>query len=550
MSSLGKSASIRTSVQLLPRLQDIPKPVCREIHELDGVLPSSSPPSKCTGVAEAVKCAVHRKSPEPCVGEVPPRSNSPRFTKPNVLSHEIPAQCPSGNSVVRCRCPCADCRSDFAHPDCVTARYEHLQHTTPRTVRSPEPDVGCASGVSTSLPIGKELGAIPKHHDGSLPVRNGAVIENGKTQCPAAKSAVHDQADCNVGSAKLPEIATKTSSSSSSSLNAVVTAGKPTSLDVVQRYAIGKYAVAAKEVGTDSSSSSPDIDAVLTKTLTSSRCDPLSPQEMEVYLSSLYRRHTRKARSISHSSGRCDDSDGKLELMSVYEADAESSFKTLVSKGKGPLAEMEAFSSKNAGYYTPDTGRLGPIEAKLKLAEILRCEIPKLDTCNGRTVCSETNCTEPAEDRHIIANSCANGTTCLKSNQEDNDSVFDDAIALPVCVTNRGPSRKLFHDDPSDQPLFVVGHEDAGNDTLCTNGELSAIGSAASEQASRPVLSEAMPSNTSFHKSVSCPNKKAFNTSVSGFQKAGSLLKNVMKKEMHSTSVSGVHIHLYVDLVQ
>lgn len=41
--------------------------------------------------------------------------------------------------------------------------------------------------------------------------------------------------------------------------------------------------------GDDSSGSSPDIDAILNRTLNTSRLEPLSPQEMDAYLSKLYR---------------------------------------------------------------------------------------------------------------------------------------------------------------------------------------------------------------------------------------------------------------------
>lgn len=68
----------------------------------------------------------------------------------------------------------------------------------------------------------------------------------------------------------------------------------------------------------NSSGSSPDnIDAILNRTLNTSRCEPLSPQEMDAYLTSIYRQRAsqataangriRKTKSVSVPSWMKDD---------------------------------------------------------------------------------------------------------------------------------------------------------------------------------------------------------------------------------------------------
>jgi len=507
MSSLGKSTSLRTTVQLLPRLSQIPKPVCHDSHDLDGLLLASCANDSRHTLNEPSKCSGRLKSPDLSGNEPPHRSSSPRFMKPNVLNHEISTDsvrvAPFGN----CRYLSNEGYSDVVHSDRVMSHHE--QNGTSRTVWSTEHrEVGDLLVCSTSACLtSTELGAIPKHQDGL-----SAVVE---------KSAYHEQESFSI--VESPGLKMK---SSLAGPHLFVT-GKPTSLDVPPHHLCRKYAMVAKETGNDSSSSSPDIDSILTKTLMTSRCEPLSPQEMEVYLNSLYRRHMRKAKSIS-SAGRSEDSESITDEKTVHEVgiDHQSTVKS-----NRPSVETEGFPCKNVGYYTPGYGRLGPSEAKLLLADILRNEMPNSDAGIDRVVGKKLDIVHALERCYIDQTDSAVDKDC-------DESVFVEQSA-PSSRTTRSANRKLFSADPPDELVFTVGNDsvDDPSDAPCHSEQSAPVISA--------VKSEVIKSTMAFHKSASCPNKKAFGNAVS-FHKAGSLLKNMMKKDVLSTAVHEVQHPLFV----
>ncbi len=526
LSFLGKSFGIRTTVQLLPRLPEIPIPICHELHSPSTGLPSS----RLADNEDSRKPGARMKSPEPDSSEYSSSSlcaTSPRFTKPNVLNHEPTTQKAGVASADRCLCPCSECRFSSAHRDCIPVR--HGQHGTPRTLRSPEsPDLSCSNGS-------KELGAVPKcvlnnsSTASSVAAANAFEAENSlslKTFLSYDDYSVRTNRAVKSPERRMDIL------SSSPQLPGSVTASKPMTLEGPYRHVVPRKHAGILKDTTDSSSSSPDIDAYLMKTMSGSRCDPMSPQEMDVYLNGLYRHHVRKVKSVSES--RFAEEDGEIGdcSISVYGLQVDQQqLRKMPCKVSKFIDEVDRYPSKNAGYVTPKTDQMhGPAEAKQRLSETIGKESARAVCCNGYTDCI--------------------------SELTDGDSVFADVVdsvdntgnSSAVLLGNgRAASRRLFEVDLDQQchAKFQVGSE------FPENGSNAEPSSAADPPPSNPKkIPTVHPSSSqgplAIHKSVSCPNKKAFGVTA-GLQKAGSLLKSVMKKELqHSAAVPEVTVQLWL----
>ena len=475
--------------------------MCHDSHDLDGLLLASCTNNTCRSLDESPKISGRLKSPELSGNELPHRSSSPRL-KPNVLNHEISTDFVRAAPVGNCRCSSNEGRSNLVHRDGVVS-HNNEQNGSTRNVCSAEiREVG--NNSSSTCLTNTELGAIPKHHEAW-----STVVE---------KTAYPEHGTRGVGIVESPLKIMKSLANQQ-----LVTAEKPTSLDVPPHQICRKYAISAKETGNDSSSSSPDIDSILTKTLMTSRCEPLSPQEMEVYLSSLYRRHMRKAKSIS-SAGRTDDSDSILDAKTVNEVGTDRQLK---AKSIGPCVGTEGFPCKNVGYCTPDSGRLGPYEAKLMLADILRNEIPKSEAGIQRSLGMKLDLVHSLERCYIDQTEDA-----IERDGDESDSVFLEGTVPSRRMENISAAsranRKLFAADSPDEPVFIVGEDsvDSHSDKQCGSNQQAPAILLKKSDLTQPAVA--------FHKSASCPNKKSLG-SAGGFHKASSLLKNMMKKEMQPT---------------
>jgi hypothetical protein len=134
--------------------------------------------------------------------------------------------------------------------------------------------------------------------------------------------------------------------------------------------------------------------------------------------------------------------------------------------------------------------------------------------------------------------------------EEEKDGNYDDGCC--GVLSAGAASRRLFEKPPSPSSVtaqsakFVVGSEHFEGDIpddkasgACESNSCQGL-----TVSNEPVPSQpkpvSTPSPTALHKSISCPNKKAFGSKSlgSGFHKANSLLKTVMKRELNVASVA------------
>jgi len=471
--AVGKAVNLRATVQLLPRVPEIPRPVCHERHDIEAGSEST-----------ASKCAQQRRSPE--VPEERGRSTSPRFTKPNVLSHMMPAQCIDASTASRC-CgqECIDGlmqtnNSVMSHQlSCTTVTYEPFGDAD-----------RVSSAVMAKCPTAtsKDLGAIPKRFF-DLPlhsaVPSSAEVCCDVVYCEPAVSVTDRIAQCkavNSATAVPPQVLALQKSSP----KLVGCASRRRSMPPTD--------------GTDSDSSSPDIDAYLSSTLANSRLEPLSPQEMDVYLSNMYPQRMHKFKSFKVKSPEMADRSARLLRTNAQVNSTDS---------VGPCPDSSAGDElKCVGYRTPPYhhhSSSASLESErngvgLEIEKKFDKELTDVDKCSFSV---------------------------------DDDSIFENSSSADLtpgdhrkCGQPDSAKRQLLYSKhDAVQPKFIVGDEQA-DDTKMSTKSVCEMDTVASQS---PVL---------LHKSVSCPNKKALGAS---FYKANTLLRTVvMKKELQASSVTEV----------
>ena len=468
--AVGKAVNLRATVQLLPRVPEIPRPVCHEPHDVEA-----------SGESTASRCARH-KSPE--MSEDRGRSSSPRFTKPNVLSHMMPTQCLSASAASRFS------GHEYSIGFLQTGQSDvgrQLSFATSVTGDAVDGGDGMSSLIVSKRTVAtsNDLGAIAKHRF-DLPmhsaVSNLAEVCCEVTFCAPSVSVTDRIAPCKVVSST-PAVPPQLLALQKSSPKAVHSASRRRSMP--------------PKDGTDSDSSSPDIDAYLSSTLANCRLEPLSPQEMDVYLSNMYPQRMHKFKSVSSS----------FKLKSSEVADRSPRYLSTdayVNRNESDTAAgSETGMLKYVGYRTPPChhhSSATEVESEWNgvALETDKCdtELPNSDKCSASSV-----------DDSVL----------------DNSSSANDHAQ---CTQPGSAKRQLLYSkNETIQPKFLVGDEQVEERNPSEKSESMA----SSDVTQSPVL---------LHKSVSCPNKKALGAS---FQKANSLLKTVMmKKDLLASSITEV----------
>jgi len=473
--AVGKAVNLRTTVQLLPRVPEIPRPMCHERHDVEASSESLAP-----------RCTQQRRSPE--VPEECRRSASPRFTKPNVLSHMMPAQSTDATTASRyCDQECSvglmqTSGTVMSHQlSCTTVMCEPLDTEDRRS-----------SAVVTKCPAAtsKDLGAIPKRFF-ELPLHSAV---------PCSAEVCCDVALCEPTVSVTDRIAQCKAVTSATAVPPQILALQK-SLPKVVGCASRRRSMPPTD-GTDSDSSSPDIDAYLSTTLANSRLEPLSPQEMDVYLSSMYPQRMHKFKSFKLKSPEMADRAARCVRTDtqVTRTDSESS---CPDSSSGDVL-------KCIGYRTPPSHHHSSSADLETERNGVGSEIEKVD----KEPTDVDKCTFSVDSDNVLENS----------------SLVDVTPGDPKkCEQPENAKRQLIYSkDDAVQPKFLVGDEQA-EDTKTSTKSVCDTDKVASQS---PVL---------LHKSVSCPNKKALGTNIASFQKANNLLRTVMmKKELQATPVTEV----------
>jgi len=477
--AVGKAVNLRATVQLLPRVPDIPRPVCHERHDVE----AESAASKCT----------RQKSPE--VPEERTRSASPRFTKPNVLSHMMSSDYLSATA----RCSVQECSVGSMQTN-VSGVSNQFSCTTvtcdPLDIRD-----RISSTVMAKCPAAtsKDLGAIPKRFELSL---HSAVSSSSEVCCDVAFCeplvSINDRiAQCKAvttATAVPPQVLALQKSS-------------PKAVFCTPR----RHGMLPKE-GTDSESSSPDIDAYLSTTLASSRLEPLSPQEMDVYLSSMYPQRMHKFKSVSSS---FKVKSPEVTNRSCQYVKADRQVKRCGSDS--PCSESTLGDVLTSiGYRTPPSQR----RSSSSHTERDRNGVGsgQVEDIEGfdEVVTDMNNCSLSPDDDCVFESSHSAGLTSTNHT---------------ICVQPGNTNRQLVYSKhDAVQPKFLVGDEQ--EEETKTSARPARVAEKAANQ-----------SPGTLHKSVSCPNKKALGASNATFHKTNSLLKTVMmKKELQAATVTEVQI--------
>jgi len=281
------------------------------------------------------------------------------------------------------------------------------------------------------------------------------------------------------------------------------------------RWASHRHSMQSKD-GTDSDSSSPDIDAYLSTTLANCRLEPLSPQEMDVYLSAMYPQRMHKFKSVSSS----------FKLKSPEVANRSSRYvrtdtQVNISESDSPPSNSSLGDVlKTMGYRTPPSqSRSSSMDKATEQNGVSSEQISDVERFDKELtdVDNVDNCISPSEDDCVFENSSSIDLTPTNRT---------------VCAHSGSTSRQLLYTkQDAVQPKFLVGDEQL---------EHRNVSAAKSTCMTEKVASQ---SPCLLHKSVSCPNKKALGANCASFHKANSLLKTVMmKKELQAAVVTEVQL--------
>jgi len=491
LAAVGKAVNLRATVQLLPRVPEIPRPLCHERHDVDAASDSAG---------GASKSAQRQKSPE--LVDERGRSSSPRFTKPNVLSHMMPSEYLSATT----RCSVQECSVGLMQMN----KSEVNNHLSCATVTCEPADVGgrlSSSAVMAKCPsvASKDLGAIPKRFE--LPLYSSAILSPSEVCCDVAFCeplvSVTDRIVQCKAVTTTPAVPPQVLALQKSSPKAVFCTPR-------------RHSMLPKD-GTDSESSSPDIDAYLSNTLASSRLEPLSPQEMDVYLSSMYPQRMHKFKSVS-SSFKVKSPEAANHSSSRY---VKAAMQVGRSELDGPCSDSSLGDVlKSIGYRTPPSHRRSSSSSSSGIGSGQMDDSERFDSLVTDV---SSNCSISADDDCVFESSHPSDLT--PSNH---------AICGPSGNTNR---QLVYSKHDAVHPKFLVGDEQA--EELKTSMESASVTEESANQS--PVL---------LHKSVSCPNKKALGAGTVALNKANSLLRTVMmKKELQAATVTEVQIRHYATVI-
>lgn len=492
LASANKATSVKVTLLHLPRLPEIPKPLCNEVTGKTGK-------QRCSAVDCLASCFAPSSSPPWPLGLLlsqaaatqQQRSSSPKLDKPNVL-HALSAE--EREMLMRpSKCSCSECLGNSVKQCDVTATQleqdPELKFPDDRLPRS-SPDFFAEVSESPQSVVKDSkhllLKLIPE--------------EILATQHP--HSPQHSKNSQMTG-----DDDAKTSSRKQSSLKlSVSTLVQPPFMDEGSDDLIAEVLPSNCLIldGGDSSSSSPDFDHFLSKTLMK-QSEPLTLDEMEKYLYHLYLPNSSDA-SRSSAIGAYGTAVRSGRLKPRHSLDGKSLSSVLSeddsAEAKLPLnlpEENKDFGAENLNFKTePNSSRLflrTQANAVTKISPIDSAKdgigtlslVPELTEKSRRAA---PPCDDKTDSWHPVF------TVGDPAENEKRAERRETAIASPVT-----PGHRVSASEEEDRSHSAIVHGDDVNR-----------------------VRQSPPQ--ALRKSTSCPSKPAFRNGVN------SLLRTVMKKEL------------------
>lgn len=500
---MNKLTNIKVTLSHLPRLPEIPKPLCREV----------TGKQVCSVIDYLVTRLPRSSSPKPGV-QVLALSGSPKLDKPNVL-HAMSAE--EREILTRpSKCLCCEClgsvirQSDIAGsqseqgPDVVKSTGGSFSSSLGHFEESwaPRPTAGPGAESSEgSRPIVKDSGAVPKR----LSLQLKSIPEDILAQHP--RSPQHPKAS-QLSSASDDGDETTASQKQSSFKRSIPTLLPPF---------MNQYTDLIPEVlpnsclflDGDSCSPSPDFDHFLSKTLMK-QSEPLTLEEMEKYLHHLYLPGSDTARQPGINGYSAAVRTRKLKARHSIDGKRE---------GKVPsaaLCESNASMAKSSSDFHDENKTFDSRDFKTEQnCGQSSAETTISDHSIGRAADRDWPNSLPrlAENSHSVAPSCGDRTVDYRPTFTVGDAAENDGKAGYSEATLAALSPAIPVESPHSGPVSMQ------------EGGLTPNPGALSPR--------------TLHKSTSCPSKPSFRGSGGG-SRVSSLLKTVMKKEMmtHEESVA------------
>lgn len=505
----------------LPRLPDIPKPTCSErtgkqsCHSTDFVLPcrpkSTSPVGHRVGVPAA-------------------RSDSPKLDKPNVL-HVLSAE--EREILTRpSKCSCAECAGANKSTDVAIVRPEleapvagAYQKSAPSLLAGAAPRQKSPElSLESARPGYKDAGAIPKRFSLQLKSTPEDLLAKHPRSPQHSKSIQMITDGESVVTPRRVDLKPFVIVDTSDRRSPVFP--NPHCKDLIPEV----LPSALRDSSTDSNSSTPDYDHFLSKTLMQ-QSEPLSLQEMEVYLQRLYQ--------PSHDAFRGAPGCGvhPAVIKSGHEHGFEGEYSLSESfSGVMPCTRARDDSllrKKTSGSLEKSTA-LKNLNVDPKSSDLVMRLQSHAKMCSDKKMLSDhpiSKTTNPLEKM---------GVRKLAGTFEQADDVMekcDKLFPLPKPVELKWNCVASDLDSGNFRPVFTLGDTGESVENIEMLELLSAKG------VKKTLVSEFKDDAKcdqgqsvavrSLHKSVSCPSKPTLKSSCGPTaSNVNSLLKTVMKKEM------------------
>ncbi len=549
--SLSRSLGVKVTVGSLPRQANVPHVRCWESHNETFPVTESSPPSMSC-VQGAVVCLptanvtspksnqARPKAPSPKFShslEAEERASSPRFQKPRVVMESRNQE--TARAVGRSRGP----------RHCLTAGED------PEKARRPN-GLSLAGPPGHSEALGFKLARSPQ---GLLPHPQSSDLKHTGAipKClPSRKSPPESCYDRNRHTKSVPDLdmfgEPPASASQAPSPKVIVTKkSSPQAYYGKDRSNWFLQNVLGKDSGTDSDGSSPDIDRYLNKTLVN-RLEPLSPQEMESYLAGLCTTKSKRDRgslspSPKHQSGLCVD----LSKSGIYKETREARkaesatvtpFHDKDSKGdvdsqNGVSHAIDIFSGLNQLQQSFENGSCATLDKPTKIKSFVEGTSVSPTEISASLSAIDINSSTPQS----LSDGADSQSSPGKREKDVEPVMFTLGTEeeLTPQVLEAKKSDFFLKESPS---AAVTSNKTTSLSTSPEVSEESLDGTCkqalprVSRQRFTSLGSESEDelkySTPKIHKSVSMPGGPVSGMSTVGLNKANSLLKSVMRKEL------------------
>lgn len=492
---MNKLTNIKVTLSHLPRLPEIPKPLCREV----------TGKHLCNVVDYLVNRLPSSSSPKPGV-QVLPHSGSPKLDKPNVL-HAMSAE--EREILTRpSKCLCCECLGSVVR-----------QNDVAGSLMEQSPDVVKPAGGSSNSSLGhSEESRTPKStvaesSEGSRPVKDsGAVPKRLSLQLksiPEDILAQHPRSPQHPKASQLPggrDDGDETSASQKqSSLKCSIPMLLPPFMNQYKDLIPEVLPNSCLFLDGDSCSPSPDFDHFLSKTLMK-QSEPLTLEEMEKYLHHLY-----------------------LPGSDTTRPPSINGYGTAVHTGK--LKPRHSLDGGREGKVL-STALCGNSSLTVKLLSDFHDENKTFDVTDFKTEqnCDRSSAETTRSDHSIDRAADSLGMLSLLPRSAEKLS----CSVAPSCEDRTVDYRATFTVGDAAENDEKAGDSETAFAALSPATPVESV----STQESDLTLNPGAPSPRTLHKSTSCPSKPGFRGN--GGSRVNSLLKTVMKKEMvaHEESVT------------